>query len=1331
VSVHWKRWIGGTTLLVILAAGLAIAAIFELGLPQHWVRRLLISQIDKRTGGRAEVGNFHFDFLKLRAVIDDLTVHGREDSLTPPLFHADRVDAGIRIVSFFEREVVLDHLIVDGPAVVVRMDANGHSNVPSPKASSKRPWQQTLFQLKIGELALRHGSVIFNDQRAPLSVEGQNFQFSLGYVAATTGTDSYEGNFTWQQVLFTDRRFWPVRFDLSTKFTLEREEFSINELIVKAPQSELDLRTELASYTQPEWNVHYRGRLSLTEVRRIFRIKNIPEGVTEFAGQARYVAVANPVASRKAGTSPEPSEDWIASGYYRAHDIRMRYQWFHAKGLETWGDYEVSRSKLAVTDLRARAVGGSLEGRLDLDFHGLVFRTQTRLRGARLAAVFAALENPDFPVQELHWDALMEVDSVNTWTGGFKHFETKGVTTWSAPPNLPAGVIPVTSKVDYDYIADRKQVNLSNSEITTPGTHLDFDGELSGRDSALEATFSTDDLLVWDDFIGAIRGRQAPERRVAGNVNWTGRVLGPIAGPTFVGHMHVMHAQYDNLSWDDLAGDFEYSPDAFSLKNTVIQRGNSSAHVDLSLQLDGDWSFLPSNSWSLDARVNGAAGEDLQPILGTNYPVTGTLSGEIRGSGTREQPDIDANFLLANLAVGNWRADSLNGRFHWQHGEMRLSNAELRLGQATVAGDIDYSPEIEQIRFDIHGSGIELDKIHALQRESVPVGGQLRFTLHGSGPIREPMAEGELHLLRLKVGSEQEGDFSAQLTSDGHLVRLTCTSEPTRERFNGEIEVGLTDDNPISGRLSVAQLDLDPLIVAGLHLRQLTGHSSVDGLFTISGQLRQPDSIVVNADISSISFNYEFVQLTNDQDIRLTYRRNEVRIEQARLHGPNTDLQMSGSARFDGEQPLHFMLAGGVNLRLVKGFVPALDANGRADVNVSVNGTIARPAITGRATVRGASATYGDFPLGLSNVSGDFVFDKSRLSFDRVTAEAGGGQLVLTGGVNYGEGPVSYQVTATTAQVRIRYPTGMSWLANGTVQLSGSSTAGLISGRVEVQRLLFAQGVDVASFFASASNPAASTPSTSPFLQNLAFDVQGQTAPGASIQWAGAHVDIEGNVRLRGTWDRPILLGDIHLLGGEMPFRGNTFQLTRGDINFSNPFRLDPVLDVEATSNISQYQVTIDFSGPASHLTFNYRSDPPLPDSDVIALLALGNPGESSGLRSAPGTSSSNYGATALLSEAISSGIGGRIEHLFGISQFRVDPFIGYTSTESNAAARVTIQEQLAHNLTVTYSSNAATSNQYQLIQVDYAVNRGLSVVFLRDINGTYGLDIKWVKRLK
>ena len=77
-----------------------------------------------------------------------------------------------------------------------------------------------------------------------------------------------------------------------------------------------------------------------------------------------------------------------------------------------------------------------------------------------------------------------------------------------------------------------------------------------------------------------------------------------------------------------------------------------------------------------------------------------------------------------------------------------------------------------------------------------------------------------------------------------------------------------------------------------------------------------------------------------------------------------------------------------------------------------------------------------------------------------------------------------------------------------------------------------------------------------------------------------------------------------------------------------------------------------------------------------------------------------------------------------------MDPFLAGTATPQNAAARVTIEQQVAHDLTITYSSNA-TSDQEQVIQVAYALRREVSIVFLRDNNGTYSLEVKFTKRFK
>src|SRR6202050_517285 len=372
-----------------------------------------------------------------------------------------------------------------------------------------------------------------------------------------------------------------------------------------------------------------------------------------------------------------------------------------------------------------------------------------------------------------------------------------------------------------------------------------------------------------------------------------------------------------------------------------------------------------------------------------------------------------------------------------------------------------------------NGTGIPLEKFAPLQKTSMPIAGELDFNLRGDGPIRAPAAHGEIQLVGLKVETDNEGNFRAQVESDGKNAQVTFNSEMSKGQLTGHLAIELTGDQIISGGLSAKQFDLDALITAGLHLKNLTRPSAVDGEFTISGSLRQPDSIEVKVDISEVSFDYQFVQLQNDGPIQIVYHRNEVRIERLRLHGPYTDMQLSGSARFDRDRPLHFNLTGGINLQFAKGLIPNLEGQGEADVNVSVEGTMSKPRITGRANVRDASAHYSDFPVGLSHVNGDLVFDQNRLLFDRVTAESGGGTLTLSGSLNYGEGPMRYEVNAETPQVRMRYPAGMSWLIGGTLQLAGTQEAAVLSGRIEVQRLLFAQGVDLASFFASSSDTTA------------------------------------------------------------------------------------------------------------------------------------------------------------------------------------------------------------------------------------------------------------------
>jgi translocation and assembly module TamB len=314
--------------------------------------------------------------------------------------------------------------------------------------------------------------------------------------------------------------------------------------------------------------------------------------------------------------------------------------------------------------------------------------------------------------------------------------------------------------------------------------------------------------------------------------------------------------------------------------------------------------------------------------------------------------------------------------------------------------------------------------------------------------------------------------------------------------------------------------------------------------------------------------------------------------------------------------------------------------------------------------------------------------------------------------------------------VRIRYPQGMSWKASGTLRLSGTPQAGVLSGRVTVDRVVVSQGFDFGGLLTSTKESGSLPSGGSSFLRNLQLDIETDSTPDSAIEWPGAHFEAESSLRVRGTFGHPVILGYIHLLSGEITFRGNRYELSRGDVNFSRAFSLDPDINIEATASIRQYEITLNFSGRASHLTLAYRSDPPLPSSDIITLMALGRTGEESQQRTSTSSSSLGGGASALLSEAISSQLGGRLERLFGVTRLRVDPMLGGSVAGQNAAARVSVEEQITRDLTITYISSAATTQQ-QVIQVEYNVSRKVSILALRDENGTFGLDIKIKKRFK
>jgi translocation and assembly module TamB len=1326
-KLRWLRHVGWV-LVVNVSVVLALAIFFfGSGLGNPLIRRIVVRRLEDLTGGRVELRTLSIKWLSLSATLKGLEIHGLEPAGTEPLFASEEVQASLRIDSLWGRKVLLDGLMVRQPRVHIRVGKNGITNVPTPRSrASKKPLRETLLDLRIRHLRLENGWILYNDVKTPLAVEGDSLHLTLD-AGGPLDHLLYLGNLDWQNISFTAQSFLPVPVGLSAKFTLSHDGFTLEQGVLSAGRSHVDAQAELTNFGDPRWTLRYRGWLELHDLRETLRQPLVPTGRADFRGEGTLVG-----------------GQFRGAGSYAGQDIALPYDDFHAGGLTSHGTFHVNNDGLEVRDFFAGALGGTVKGRLTLRFAGMQFRADTRVEDVRLAALLPAIEHRGFPIDELHWDARLAADTVEVWTGAFQHFGISGKMQWTPGEETAAGHEAVTADWQFIYRYDTSLFNVVSGAFQTPTSHGSISGLLAPRDSGLDLKFETTSLETYKDFINALRnaGPDSADARqpLSGKVNWDGKISGPSGGPTFSGHVRGENVRYSSFILDSLDGDLVYSPTELSLSRGHVRRGETASSVEVKLALT-DWSFLADNSWSADASLEKTSVEDLQQLAGWSYPVRGILTGEFHGRGTRNEPNVTGLFDLADGNVYGSSFNRLRGQLNASRQEVRIANAELRFfpvgkekgrGAGIVTGTAAYRFVDKTISADLVGAALPLESFEKLQ-SAIPVGGQVSFRLKADGPIEAPFGNGTFRVVDLRVGQEVIGSFDAGLTSDGKTARLTLSSAMSTGEISGGYTLGLTNPFPLEGKVSIKNIDLDPFLLAALHLKQFSGHGKADGDISMKGALKEPRGIVVEANFSRFLLNYANVQLENTGPVRFRSSRESLEIEPVTLHGTDTNIKIDGAIQFAGRRNIGLHVDGAVDLRLLSASIPDMDVRGAAQINASVEGTMEHPRITGRVHVDSASVRASDFPTGLSAIKGDFVFDTTRLFFDEVTAEVGGGTLQLSGSVNYGERPFRYDLSTNSDRVRIRYPEGMSWLVGGSLRLTGTLDSGIVSGRVTVQRVTLTQGLESAGVLVSSKEGISGPSTNSSFLRNLQFDVEAASSPDARMEWPGAELEAEASLRVRGTWEHPILLGHIHLLSGDLYFAGNRYRVARGDVNFANPFRLDPVLNVEASTTIQQYEITLNFNGPASKLSLAYRSDPPLPSNDIVTLLALGRTSAEATGRAGGTSQSATSGATALLSEAVSSQLGGRLQRLFGITRLRVDPglaTVGSTGSEQNAGARVTVEQQIARNLTITYVSNVS-STQQQVIQVEYTVNRNVSVVALRDQNGTFGIDVKIKKRFK
>ncbi len=1339
------------------------------------VRRRVIASAEKLTGGRVELGELHTIPFRLRVDARDLTIHGREASDQAPFLHVDRLQAEMKIISLLSTTVGLHSLVLEHPVVHIIDYPDGTTNVPVPEASvtSKRGPIEELISLSVSHIAVHRGELLWQDRKVPFEFTGRDLALLLSYSLLRS---RYEAHVVAGSVETRVQDYPSFVWRADASLILARAHTEIGSLTVASGKSEIHFAGHLQDYHSPQVSGDYHGTVDLGELASLLKQPQFRKGTAQFVGKGSWSLQSFSTTGSVQGTDLDWSNGKVAlrngrlsAGYSLTPD-RFRLSSIKANllGGDLLGDADVTnwRTSLeAPPDRRQRRVAG----RVPIES---LQRGSVHLQLARfpLLPPLQIMSSKKLPLDRLGLSGGTSGTVDMLWVGSIGDAETRLKLSIVPPTKVAPGEIPVVGQVDGVYRGSRDELEMSQLHVTTPGSEITATGSLAAS-SSLRFTLTSHNLKEWTPLIEAEYGSGNLPFMVHGWASFNGNASGRLTAFSVAGNLEVydfdttLPATKRNAArvvhWDAVSTSLQYSSSHFSLRNGSVIHGHTTVHFDASATLT-DAVFEENDPFTLHFDSRNANLDELANLAGLAEPLAGTLNVTVSASGTRAAPHGDGRLELHNgmdrgvkvpmlksdlrLSNGELQFNNINGTVyntpisgsaainlsnilssHSVPPNFSLSKSDLSKGDLSQ-GDLSNS----EIRVNLSARNLDLGRLPYFHTARFSADGIAGFSVRLAGTIDQPSLEAHISIQHLALDRERKGDFYLDAVTHGRQLDLKAHSDFEKADLTIAGNVMLEHDFPADLSLSFHSLDINSLLRIYLQ-GKITGQAPLEGTLHISGPLRTPRDLKAVAEVQSFSAEVAHVRVQSVEPFRFALANEVLQVDSFHLAGSETDFTAHGQVHLSGSKEVDMRVDGSVNLALLHSLNPKILARGTVGARLSASGTVSQPVLQGRLEVKNTFVSHNDFPSGLSDLNGVLLFDRNRIQIESLNGTTGGGALALTGSSTYQNGVFLLDFGATAHDVRLRYPPGVSSTANADVRLTGTTNSALLSGDVVVTKLAVTPGFDFGAYIERSKQSVVLAQGDN-LESRLKLDVHVTTTPELQMQTAIARLSGNADLRVRGTADRPAILGRVEVLEGDVTFNGNKYKLERGDVTFANPARTQPIIDLEATTRVRDYDITVQFRGDASvpnGLKVTWQSEPQLPEADVIALLAMGRTQEESAAVNASG--SFGFGGEAsnlLINEALNSTVNSRLQRLFGASRVKIDPQGLATETNVVRGPQVTVEQQVASNLTLTYSTNVSVSNQ-QIIQMEYNITRNLSIVALRDQNGVVSFDFKVRRRKK
>lgn len=1334
-----KLWLGRIVRLVTVLLTVALLAILCLlvVIRTAWfrdkVRERIITETEKATGGKASLGSFAFNPATLEVTVTDFVLRGKEAAADPPLADVKQIRAGLTLASVFRREIYLARLEVKQPRIRIVTYDDGSNNIPGPKI--KREGGRTVFELFIALAARRFvletGRFEYDNHRLPLDLLAENLRIEFGWDGANR---RYLGTVAASPFRFHWPKIAPLTFDTQVQLAMQNDGLVFQRAEARSGRSRIVATGSLKDYRSPKVDLDVTGDFEVAEYVVPLKLPISPEGKSHFQGRFTY------------------DNTLLLTGTMVGTGLAVRQGGIAVAGIDLAGKVRLDTDSVRVSNITGRALDGSFDAQAAIESWRDISVT-----GSVAGLSLEQLRTIEATPRPLGWSGTVSgpVSITARIVGGdvLNTVIESNLDIAQAP-----GKIPLKGTIRSTWKQAAADIEFKSSTIETPRSRVEFSGSLGDRINLRADSEDLNDFLPAMALASPSAPASLPVQLDGGEAHFQGVVIAPTGDLEVKGRLSAGNVVYQKRKVDRVDGDVVANQAGVAVSQLRAVEAGAEVAGQIKVSLD-NWKVADSSAVAGDFEIVTAPLTEVMKKAGRReLPLTGDVKGTVKVTGTAARPVIDSKLALANAKLAGESLDALDFDLDYAPDRIEIRNGAAVKGGARIPFEavFHHPPETldsGKLEFHVKMSGQPLGVFEAL-RQWREFRGTADFDVRGVLDVQPENStiqriDGNFEAKQLTVSGKSIGSLRVTAVTQAPGLRVEATGDLAGVPFKGSGEWQLAGDAPGLGQLDFGTLSLAKVrevteAFGSTHGIPFDGR--VTGTAVVNGPLRKPEQLrarVTFAELEmrpnndSVGLSEQVLQeltLRSNGPITLDYDSRGIQVSQAQFTGKDTNLQLAGGIGTSGRSPFNLTLKGGLNLGLFQNYVPGLRTAGTAVLNASIRGSLDNLLLGGRMEVKDATVYHRDFSNGVDKANGLVTFDRNRALLQNLTAQSGGGELKLSGFVTFGtkDEPMSYRLNSQADKVRIRYPEGASTTVNANMSLTGTARQSLMSGTVTVLRSGFTARTDIGAALLEPAKPV-QAPTGNAILQGMQFDVRVNSAPNLQLETSltsglGATIDL----RVRGSPIKPVVLGNVAVTQGEINFFGTRYNITRGTVSFFNSARVEPVLDLDLETSVRAVTVNLNVSGPMDKLNITYRSDPPLQTQDIIALLAVGRTPGSTTVAPQSNVASVGSGVYAgtetLLGQAVSAGVSSRLNRFFGVSRVKIDPQL--TGLDSTPQARLTIEQQISRDITLTYVTNLTGALQ-QLVRLQWDVSRAWSVTGTRDENGVIGADILFRKRFK